>query len=74
MHSQSDDKQRELYARAIRMAYSDCETLMDSLVGLGFAAEAYNDDEVAQIATEGLNACRPILEDLERMKAHLGLS
>ncbi len=73
MHS-LNDKQRELYAEAYRMAYSECASLMDSLVGLGYEAQAYNDDEVAQIATEGLNACRPVRDVLERMKAHLSLS
>ncbi len=67
MHSQSDDKQRKLYAQAFRMAYSECGSLMDSLVGLGFAAEAYGDDELAQIAKDGLAACRPILEVLARL-------
>ena len=74
MPSLSDDEQRELYAQAFSMAYSECESLMDCLVGLRFAAQGYNDDEVAQIATDGLAACRPIHEVLERMKAHLGLS
>ncbi len=67
MHSQSDDKQRELYAQTFRMASRECGSLMDSLVGLGFAAQAYNDDEVAQIAKDGLAICRPMLEVFERL-------
>ena len=67
MHSQSDDKQRELYAQAFRMASRECGSLMDSLVGLGFAAEACGDDEIAQIAKDGLAACQPILEVLGRL-------
>ena len=67
MHSLSDDEQRELYAQAFRMAYRDCGSLMDCLVGLRFVAHGCNDDEVAQIATDGLAACLPILEVLERL-------
>ncbi len=67
MHSLSDVEQRELYAQAFRMAYSECGSLMDCLVGLRFAAEAGNDDKVAQIAKDGLAACQPILELLERL-------
>ncbi len=68
----SDDEHRELGGRALRMAYNDCESLMGCFVGLRFGAAGF-DDELVRIATEGLEACRPILELLERMQAHLGL-
>ncbi len=66
MPSLGDDEQSELYAHAFRMAYSECRSLMDCLVGVRIAAQGCNDDEVVQIATDGLAACQPILELLER--------
>ena len=70
----SGNEQRELYAQAFRIAYSECGSIMDCLESLQIAAQECNDDKVVQIAKDGLAVCRPIFEDLERMKAHLGLS
>ncbi len=73
MPSPSDGEDRELCERALRMAYRDCESLMDCFVGLRFASTRF-DDELERRATETLAACRSILELIERMQAHLGLS
>ena len=74
MSSPSDGEARELCEQALRMAYHDCESLMNCFVGLAYEAHACNDDEVAQIAREGLNACQPIREVLGRLRVHLSLS
>ncbi len=67
MPSLSDDEQRELYAQVFRIAYSECGSIMDCLESLQIAAQECNDDKVAQIAKDGLAACQPILEVLERL-------
>ena len=54
------------------MVYRDWEDVMSSLAGLRFGIYGF-DDEMEKLATEGLGACRPMLNVLERMHAHLGL-
>ena len=68
-----DDERRDLCEQAVRMAYRDWKSLMNCFAGLRFEAHGC-DDELAQIATEGLEVCRHLLECLERVHAHLGLT
>ncbi len=50
------------------------EFLMDCLVALQLSAQVCNDDQVAQLAKDGLAACQPIPEILGQLQAYLGLT